>query len=76
MRVFVNERPVEVAPGSDALAAVGTLDPGLARRVRESTAYLTDARGIRLPETTPLAPGSILRVVPSGRARGDPDADA
>jgi len=77
MLVFVNSSPVEVDPGTDVRGAVVRHDAVLAARVAAGAAYVTDARGIELPADTPLAAGSILRVVVSARrTAGDADADA
>jgi hypothetical protein len=75
IRVYVNERPVDVAPGAPAAAAVRALDPALADAVSAGSAQLTDGRGIAVPPDAPLAPGAILRA--ARRARRSPaDADA
>ena len=74
--VFVNARPVRVAPGAAALAAVRALDPGLAGRVEGGEAYLTDGRAVPLDPSAPLAPGAIVRVVVSARRVAAPAADA
>jgi hypothetical protein len=81
IRVYVNERPVDVPAGTDAGGAVRALDPALGAAVAEGAAYLTDGRGIRLAADTRLAAGSILRVIrPARRApgasEGPPEADA
>jgi hypothetical protein len=79
VRVYVNERPVEVPAGAPALAAVATLDGDLGTAVSDGRAYLTDGRGIRLAADLPLAAGAIVRVVRSARsgpkASDDGDAD-
>jgi hypothetical protein len=78
MRVFVNEQSLALPDGADAGAAVEALDPELAARVAEGSAYLTDGRGVRLAPDAALSPGAIIRVVRSARrAGGDGDhADA
>ena len=77
VRVYVNERPVDVAWDADAAEAVRALDAGLAAAVADGRAYLTDGRGIRLAPDTRLAAGAILRVVRSGKreTRGGADGD-
>ncbi len=75
-RIFVNERPVEVAAGTDVLQAVEAFDPELARRLRAQQAYVTDGRGIELGGEVLLGPGAILRVVISARRQGRDDGDA
>ena len=78
IRVYVNDRPLDVPRGATATDAVRHLDPALAERITAGTASLTDARGVVLAADAVLAPGAIVRVV--GRARrdaaGDADADA
>jgi len=76
VRVFVNEHAVEIPEGCGALAAVRAFDPVLAQRLAERSAYLTDARGIRLPDDALLVPGSIVRVVLSRRGAAGADVDA
>ena len=75
MRVFINDRPFDVAEGLGARAAVEAAAPDLAGRLADGGAYLTDGRGIELDGSEPLRPGAILRVVVRAR-RGGPDADA
>ncbi|MGH7702169.1 MAG: hypothetical protein ACREMO_03700 [Gemmatimonadales bacterium] len=84
LRVFVNQRPVEVPVGADAAAAVQAFDPALGSRLAEGTAHLTDGRGIRITGEARLEQGAILRVVESRRrpadahpekTPADPDAD-
>ncbi len=75
IRVWVNERPVDVAPGAPAEAAVRALDPALADAVAAGVAQLTDGRGIDVAPDTPLSPGFILRAARRAR-RAPADADA
>jgi len=75
-RVFVDAHPVDVAPGATARDAVAARDPALLPRLDDGSAYLTDARGIRLDPGAPLAAGAILRVVKSARRSAGADADA
>ena len=74
IRVYVNERPVDVAAGAAAEAAVRVLDPALADAVAAGTAQLTDARGLAVEPAAPLMAGAILRA--RLRARRPSDADA
>ena len=76
LRVFVDAYPVDVAPGAVARDAVAVRDPAVLARLDDGTAYLTDARGIRLDPATPLGAGAILRVVKSARRGAESDADA
>jgi hypothetical protein len=75
IRIYVNERPVDVFPGTPAAGAVRALDPDLADALAAGAAQLTDGRGIAVAPDAPLAPGSILRAVRRAR-RGSGDADA
>ena len=75
MRCFVNERSLALAPGVTVQEAVAAFDSALAERVAGGTAYVTDARGIRVASDQHLEGGAILRVVVSARAvTDDPDA--
>ncbi len=65
--VFVNERAVTVAAGTDVLGAVREADPSLAGRLQGGEAYVTDGRGIRLATEAVVFAGAILRVVVSAR---------
>jgi 2',3'-cyclic-nucleotide 2'-phosphodiesterase (5'-nucleotidase family) len=75
VRVFVNERPLEVPLGATARDAVRAADEDLERRLDDGSAYLTDGRGIRLLPEIPLTAGSILRVVVTARHQSE-DVDA
>lgn len=66
-RVYVNERPVDLAAGAPASAAVAAADAELAAAVAAGRAYLTDGRGVRIAPDAPVVPGTILRVVRSAR---------
>ena len=72
MRVFVNERPVDVPAGATVQAAVAAADPALADRLGQG-AYATDGRGIQVDPAAVLDAGAILRVITSARRQ---DADA
>jgi len=76
IRVFVNERPVDVAAGATVADAVMAFDAELGARVAEGAASTTDARGIEVPVADRVGAGSIIRVVTSVRRRPEPDADA
>ena len=73
VRVFVNERPVEVTRGAAVRDAVAALDPGLAALLASEAAYVTDARGLPVDPASPVGAGSILRSV--SRRAPEPDAD-
>jgi hypothetical protein len=73
--LFVNDRPVRVPPEGTLGDAVAASDGGLAAKLREGAAYLTDGRGIRVEPSSPVFPGAIIRVVLSARAsRNEADA--
>lgn len=75
MRIFINDRPFDASDGADVASAVIAGNPDLALRLADGSAYVTDGRGIRVALDSPLAQGSILRVVLSAR-RQDQAADA
>ena len=76
VRVFVNERPVEVERGATVTDAVVALDPALGARVAAGQARVTDGRGIDVSPADPVAVGSIFRVVSSARTAQATSADA
>ncbi|MGH7606802.1 MAG: hypothetical protein ACREME_05640, partial [Gemmatimonadales bacterium] len=68
MRVFVNEKPVEVPRGALVRDAVAAVDSGLARLLDAAppSAYVTDATGRPLDAADPVGEaGAVLRVVVS-----------
>jgi hypothetical protein len=71
VRVFVNERPVEVPPGATVAVAVQSFDAALGQALLAGAASVTDARGIGVDPAGPVGAGTILRVI--GRR---PGADA
>ncbi|MEP7326400.1 MAG: hypothetical protein ABI836_10665 [Gemmatimonadota bacterium] len=76
MRIFINDRPVDASDGADVAGALIAADPGLAPRLADGSAHVTDGCGIRVELDSPLAAGSILRVIVSARRRDQPDADS
>ena len=64
VRVYVNERGVNVAAGSVALDAVRAVFPEQAEGVAAGTLRLTDSRGLPVSSELPLSGGAIFRVVP------------
>ncbi len=72
--IFINERVFRVRPGVTAAEAVAQLDPDLPAALRAGTAYLTDARGLRLSGEEPVASGAIIRIVRPARATKESDA--
>lgn len=72
LRVFVNERPVEVARGATVRDAVAAFDPSLADLVSGESAYVTDGVGRTIDAADPVGEsGAVLRVVVTAR-RGPP----
>jgi purine-nucleoside phosphorylase len=70
VRVFVNERAVEVARGATVSEAVNALDPELAGLLATSAARLTDATGRPVTPSAPVGEaGGVFRVVVTGRTR-------
>ncbi len=69
IRLFVNEKPVDVATPATVADAVTAFDPALGAGLAAGTARATDARGIDIAPTEPVGPGSILRVLASSRPR-------
>jgi len=64
LRVFVNERPVDVPRGATVRDAVGSFDRALAELLATESAYVTDARGLPVDATDPIAEaGAVFRVV-------------
>ena len=72
LRVFVNERPVDVARGASVRDAVAALDGALAELLGDGAAYVTDATGRPVDAGDPVGEaGAVLRVVVTAR-RGPP----
>ena len=72
LRVFVNERPVEVTRGAAVRDVVAAFDPGLAALLATDAAYVTDARGLPVDAGDVVAEaGAVFRVIVSAR-RGPP----
>ena len=72
MRVFVNDKAVEVARGARVRDAVAQADDALARLL-DSAAYVTDAAGRPIDAGDVVGEaGSVYRVVVSARREGKP----
>lgn len=68
VRVFVNERPVDVARGAAVRDAVAAFDSGLAALLASDGAYVTDARGLPVDAGDAVAEaGAVFRVIVSAR---------
>jgi len=73
IRVFVNERPVSVAPGARVRDAVELLDRALADLLGSGAAYVTDGVGRPVDAGDPVGEGgAIFRVVVSARQGSPP----
>jgi hypothetical protein len=75
VRVFINERGLDVPANATVAEAVSALDAGFTGQLAQGRATITDGRGIAVPLDAPVHAGAILRVVVSARAR-DQEADA
>ena len=72
MRVFINDKAVDVPPGARVRDAVAQADDGLARLLG-SAAYVTDAAGRPVDESDAVGEaGAVFRVVVSARREGKP----
>jgi adenosine deaminase len=72
LRVFVNERPVDLAAGATVRDAVAALDRGLADLLATAAAYVTDGVGRVVDGADPVGEaGSVFRVVVAA-GRGAP----
>ena len=63
IRVFVNEKPVDVTSPATVADAVTALDGALGAQVLNGSARATDARGIDVEPGDAVTAGSILRVI-------------
>ena len=67
VRVFVNERPVSVAPGARVRDAVAAFDASLAEKLTSGAAYVTDGVGRPAQPDGGIEPGAIIRVIVTAR---------
>jgi adenosine deaminase len=71
MRVFINDKPVDVPRGARVRDAVAAADDGLARLLEQSGAYVTDSTGRAVDAGDPVGEaGAVFRVVVSARGGG------
>jgi hypothetical protein len=68
VRVYINDRGVDVPAGTPAETAVTIADPVLAQALAAGAAFITDGRGIPRPPGEPLHQGAILRVIVSSKS--------
>jgi Adenosine deaminase len=72
MRVFINDKGVDVPRGARVRDAVAQADDGLARLL-DSAAYVTDAAGRPIDSGEVIAEaGAVFRVVVSAKREGKP----
>ncbi len=72
LRVFINEKPVEVARGATVRDAVARHDRALAELLTGDAAYVTDGVGRRVDPADPVGEaGAVFRVIVTAR-RGPP----
>ena len=69
VRVYVNERPVDVARAAPVRAAIAAFDPAQGERLAAGAVQVTDSRGLPLDPDTPAHGGAIYRLIPV-RTRG------
>jgi hypothetical protein len=74
VRIFVDEIPRQVTPGTSVAAAVAGGDADLAALLGDGRAYVTDGVGRPIAVHGVVFPGAIYRVVRS--ARRDPGGGA
>jgi adenosine deaminase len=71
MRVFVNDKAVDVPRGARVRDAVAAADGGLARLLESAGAYATDSAGRAVDAGDPVGEaGAVFRVVVSARGGG------
>jgi hypothetical protein len=68
VRVFVNERRVDVPLGTTALDAVRALDPDEATRVATGARAIVDSRGLPAAPDAAVYAGAIYRTIAARQA--------
>ena len=71
VRVYINGRPLDVAPTATVFDAVREFDPATADLLASGERALADSRGLPLAIDVNVYAGLILRVI-SGRRRAEP----
>jgi hypothetical protein len=75
VRVFVDGKGYDAAPGGTALDAVALHGVADASAVREGSMLVTDSRGLPIAADTPLFNGAVFRLIPNReRDTSDPAA--
>jgi adenosine deaminase len=72
LRVYVNERPVDVAAGATVRDAVEALDRGLSHLLATAAAYVTDGVGRIVDGADPVGEGGAVFRVVVAAGRGAP----
>ena len=74
LRVFVNERGLDVPPGATALDAVRARDAAEGDRVAAGERQITDSRGLPVAADAPAYGGAIYRTIAARRGSAAEDA--
>lgn len=75
LRVFVNERAVEVPRGATVADAVRALDGGAADAVAAGERLVTDSRGLPVDPQGETYAGAIYRLISARRTAAAADAE-
>ena len=67
VRIFIDERPVDVPFGTPIRSVLAARDTTVAAALDAGSAYLTDGVGRRISPDAPTRQGEIYRVVRSAR---------
>ncbi len=67
VKIFVNERGVEITPGTPVSEVVRAFDAALGEALHAGAAYVTDGVGRRIDVAGVVNEGAILRVVKTAR---------
>jgi hypothetical protein len=77
VRIYINSKPVDVAPSATALDAVEAWDSEQAALIRNGERVITDSRGIATDNSAPVHNGAIFRIIRARQsAADDSDLDA
>jgi hypothetical protein len=74
LRVFVNERGLDLPRGATALDAVRARDAAEGDRVAAGERQITDSRGLPVAADTPAYGGAIYRTIAARRGQAAEDA--
>ena len=77
IRVYLNQRGVDLPAGTSVTEAIRLAEPQLSEALASGKAKVTDGRGLDISPDHVLTGGAILRIIVSSRRSGDaPDDDA